>query len=434
MRRFILKVTSLLMVLCCCLGITVRADELTVHDGTVTSSYVPVYGLYVDDFNHCQVLYPAEELQAMANGVVSKLTFYLSSPASDSWGSAVFEVRLMNADDALTLGSTAVDVSSATLVYSGSLDGQSSTMEIEFSEDFMYGGGKLLLDVQEVTEGSYKSASFYGVSSDGASYSAYNGTAVPMSGLTARNFLPKTTFEYTAGGEVTCDKPTGLAYNPLTLTATTATFSWTAGGEETEWQYLCIPAADAVDWDQSETTDENPLLVEELEPQTDYKFYLRAYCGDEEGQQSYALSVAFTTPCAAISALPKSFDFEAADALACWTVGNLQSTSTSYIPKRSSDAKHNGSYGLELKAYYRITTYSTTSADSAYAALPVIDWGANGIQKHTMSFYAKSVGSSATYNKHLYVYATDNLASFTLLKDIELQHRLNNMKLIFAIM
>lgn len=221
------------------------------------------------------------------------------------------------------------------------------------------------------------------------------------------------------GAASDCAKPTSLQILP-TLTATSATFSWTAGGEETQWQYLCIPAADAVDWDQSETTDENPLLVEELEPQTAYKFYLRAHCGDEEGQQSHALSVAFTTPCAAISALPKSFDFEAADALACWTVGNLQSpTSASYIPSRSSSAKHNGSYGLELKAYKS----SGTNADSAYAALPVIAWGANGIQKHTMSFYAKCAGTDGTYskyNKHLYVYATDNLASFTLLKDIEL--------------
>ncbi len=221
------------------------------------------------------------------------------------------------------------------------------------------------------------------------------------------------------GAASDCAKPTSLQILP-TLTATTATFSWTAGGEETEWQYLCIPAADAVDWDQSETTDENPLLVEELEPQTAYKFYLRAYCGDEEGQQSRVVSVAFTTPCEVITTLPKSFDFEAADALACWTVDDLQSpTSTSYIPSRSSSAKHSGSYGLELKAYKS----SGTNADSAYAALPVIDWGANGIQKHTMSFYAKCAGTDGTYskyNKHLYVYATDNLASFTLLKDIEL--------------
>jgi hypothetical protein len=225
------------------------------------------------------------------------------------------------------------------------------------------------------------------------------------------------------GAASDCAKPTSLQILP-TLTATSATFSWTAGGEETQWQYLCIPAADAVDWDQSETTDENPLLVEELEPQTAYKFYLRAYCGDEEGQQSRVVSVAFTTPCEVITTLPKSFDFEDTDALACWTVGNLQSpTSTSYIPSRSSSAKHNGSYGLELKAY-RYYAYSGSSsntlADSAYAALPLINWGANGIQKHTMSFYAKSVSSTNKYNQHLYVYATDNLSSFTLLKDIEL--------------
>jgi hypothetical protein len=42
-----------------------RADELTVHDGTATSSYVPVYGFYADAYLKCEMVFPADELAVM---------------------------------------------------------------------------------------------------------------------------------------------------------------------------------------------------------------------------------------------------------------------------------------------------------------------------------------------------------------------------------
>ncbi|MBQ4390838.1 MAG: choice-of-anchor J domain-containing protein [Paludibacteraceae bacterium] len=421
MRRFILKVTSLLMVLCCCLGVphSYAEDCITIGEGTEAKATSAPVGSYYGYERHI-MLYKASD--GITAGTINSLAWYYTSSKS-----VPVKIYLKNTveTEVPSSGSWNSFIADAELVYDATVTLVSNDWTVIDIDDFEYTGDNLMVLV----------ASNYG-GKGGGSISAQCSTADENSNGYYRvddsiDDSQSKTFTTDANraniqlciepaGEVTCAKPTGLAYNPLTLTATSATFSWTAGGEETEWQYLCIPAADAVDWDQSETTDENPLLVEELEPQTAYKFYLRAYCGDEEGQQSRVVSVAFTTPCEVITTLPKSFDFEAADALACWTVDNLQSpTSTSYIPSRSSSAKHNGSYGLELKAYKS----SGTNADSAYAALPVIDWGANGIQKHTMSFYAKCAGTDGTYskyNKHLYVYATDNLASFTLLKDIEL--------------
>lgn len=408
------------MVLCCCLGIphSYAEDCITIGEGTEAKATSAPVGSYYGYERHI-MLYKASD--GITAGTINSLAWYYTSSKS-----VPVKIYLKNTveTEVPSSGSWNSFIADAELVYDATVTLVSNDWTVIDIDDFEYTGDNLMVLV----------ASNYG-GKGGGTISAQCSTADENSNGYYRvddsiDDSQSKTFTTDANraniqlciepaGEVTCAKPTGLAYNPLTLTATTVTFSWTAGGEETEWQYLCIPAADAVDWDQSETTDENPLLVEELEPQTAYKFYLRASCGDEEGQQSHALSVAFTTPCAAISALPKSFDFEAADALACWTVDNLQSTSTSYIPSRSSSAKHNGSYGLELKAYKS----SGTNADSAYAALPVIAWGANGIQKHTMSFYAKCAGTDGTYskyNKHLYVYATDNLASFTLLKDIEL--------------
>ena len=49
----------------------VRAEGLTVHDGTTTSSYVPFYGLWVDDYTRCEMIYPASELEAMSGATVT---------------------------------------------------------------------------------------------------------------------------------------------------------------------------------------------------------------------------------------------------------------------------------------------------------------------------------------------------------------------------
>ena len=40
----------------------VRADELTVHDGTATNGYVPVYGFYADAYLKAEYVIPAADL------------------------------------------------------------------------------------------------------------------------------------------------------------------------------------------------------------------------------------------------------------------------------------------------------------------------------------------------------------------------------------
>ena len=52
---------------------TMRADELTVCDGTTTNNYIPVYGMYVDT-NGCQseFVIPADDLTAMAGNEIGR--------------------------------------------------------------------------------------------------------------------------------------------------------------------------------------------------------------------------------------------------------------------------------------------------------------------------------------------------------------------------
>ena len=77
------RLTLLFITLLSLMGITqMRADELTVCDGTVTNNYVPIYTYYADQYLKCEFIIPAAELSAMSGAEISKLKFYTSSSAS----------------------------------------------------------------------------------------------------------------------------------------------------------------------------------------------------------------------------------------------------------------------------------------------------------------------------------------------------------------
>ena len=166
--------------------------EITVCDGTATNSYVPVYGLWVDDFTRSEMIYPAEMLEEMEGGDITSLTFYLSSPATAAWAPAQFNVYMMEVEG--TTLSSYYGSADATIVYSGALDGTNATMTITLDTPYTYEGGNLLLGIEEPVEGTYKSASFYGIEATGASASGYNSSALANVTFNQRNFLPKTTF------------------------------------------------------------------------------------------------------------------------------------------------------------------------------------------------------------------------------------------------
>ena len=166
--------------------------EITVADGTATSSYVPVYGLWCDYYTRSEMIYPAEMLEEMEGGEITSLTFYLSSPASAPWSPDVFQVYFQEVD-ATTLSSY-YTATNAQISYTGYLDGTGTTMTIALDEPYTYGGGNLLVGIQETVNGNYKSASFYGIAATGASASGYNSSSLAGVTFNQRDFLPKVTF------------------------------------------------------------------------------------------------------------------------------------------------------------------------------------------------------------------------------------------------
>jgi hypothetical protein len=166
--------------------------ELTVHDGSSTSNFVPVYGTWCDAYLKCEMVYPATELNAMAGGKINGLTYYLSYHAAAVWD-GTFQVFMYEVEDA-----TISDFygNNGTVLYEGQLDGTGDTMTINFDTPYTYNGGNLLVGIYQIVPGDWKTAYFYGESINGASVQGQSTYGLDYIIANQRNFLPKTTFSY----------------------------------------------------------------------------------------------------------------------------------------------------------------------------------------------------------------------------------------------
>jgi len=299
MKRFA-SYMAIVVAFCLCVSNRVFADELTVaEDGTSTDEHIPYYGFYADGAGvHVQTIYPSTLLGELAGGNITSLKFY-SSSNSINWSDLEVTISLNNVT-ASTLPYSSYRCyfnteSGSTIVYNGKFAFNNGTFSVALSNIFTYEEGKnLLLDVKVKTKSSsYDHTYFYGISRTEAS--CWTTTSGSSTGSSA-NFLPKTTFTYSVTGSNTCPKPKDLTKD--LVTANNASFSWTAGGSETEWQYVCLPATSTVNWNSAsvQTTSSTTATITGLSATTNYKFYVRAICSEID--QSGDATSSFTTPCA----------------------------------------------------------------------------------------------------------------------------------------
>lgn len=385
-------------------------NTITVADGTATNQYVPVYGLYVDDFVRSQTIYPASVIEegaeavGMTGGTISSMTFYLSTPATGSWGDATFSVKLAEVSAATLSGWQ--DVSTATTVYEGSLDGTQSTMTIEFTTPYTYNGGNLLLEIASLTEGTWKSASFSGIASTGASWQGNNGSSVAAITGSARNFIPKTTFTFTGGQPITCRSVSNLVFSNLTansvdltwadLNNTGATYS-IYNGE----QLLGTVAAGVYSYS-----------VTGLEGNTVYTLSVVANCSDADA--SAAKSVTFRTECDIISSLPWTEGFESVPDGSypmpyCWT----RPSSGNYPYSYATTYSYNGERCLYL--------YSSGTT-SYYAVTPQVDVTNYPMNANMVTFWARANNTTSVFSVEVGTMTDPNdVSTFTTLQTISVQ-------------
>lgn len=217
-----------------------------------------------------------------------------------------------------------------------------------------------------------------------------------------------------------CVKPATLEVSDITTSG--ATLSWTAGGTETQYQYVVVAAGATVDWTGVNVFSNTTVTLQGLNANTAYDFYVRSYCS--ESDQSDAKMISFKTACGVVG-VPFTDNFETG--IDCYTVGNVQSENASYIPSLNEDGystySHSASHCLKLNAYSYESSYSPTNADSSYAVLPNISFGTEGIQGYRIRFYARKTSTSSytSYSNHLLVGVMTNpadISTFTLVEDV----------------
>lgn len=206
-------------------------------------------------------------------------------------------------------------------------------------------------------------------------------------------------FTFTAGNDapITCPAPSALTKSAVS--ATSATFTWTKGDAEEEWQYICLPAASTIDWSDAnvQVATSATATVNGLAPDTDYKFYLRAYCNADD--QSADVVKAFRTPCLdyATADLPyeKNFnDLTSGSYPDCWTKVAFVSGTTSYPTIYNS----NGESGSKSMRFYG----GVTGTSEQIAILPPFEEATGNL---LLSFWYKN--SSASYGQGIIGYITD---------------------------
>ena len=257
-------------------------ETLTVHDGTATNGNVPIYGYYADAYLKCEMVYPATELSTMADGTITSLTFYATTPATEAW-TGTWQVSVTEID------TTAISAFAGpgTVVYEGALDGTQSTMVIPFSTPYTYNGGNLLVCVYETAKGNYKSVTWAGETVNGASVQGYSYTSLDAVSPVQRNFLPKTTFGYLPEGSVFVPAPSNLSVTLTQGNGTVATLAWTENGTATQWQ-ICLNG----DETNLIAATTNPWPLTGLTPETAYTAKVRATTAD--GQSDWSNEVTFT--------------------------------------------------------------------------------------------------------------------------------------------
>ena len=282
MKKFIYS-----LVLCAIAAIPAFAQEtVTVYDGDATNTFVPVYGFYADAYNKCEFVMLADDLSELAGSTITKMTWYLSTPAEAAWGGN-YQVYLKEVEENVASESF-YGTDGATLVYEGPLDGTGTTLEIEFANDFSYEDGNLLVCVYQVQTGTYKSASFAGVAATDASVSNYSYTSLDaIVGGIKRNFLPKTTFEFTPSG-VVYYKPKNIQ---VAAGVNDAVVTWEAGSDETSWNVEYKKAADE-EWISAGTLNEKTVTLDALENGVMYDLRIKSIYAD--GESGWA-TTSFTT-------------------------------------------------------------------------------------------------------------------------------------------
>ena len=180
---------------------------------------------------------------------------------------------------------------------------------------------------------------------------------------------------------------------------TSATFSWTEGGTEPQWQYLCLPASTTLTpehWNSATTTTSKSVTINGLYALSSYIFYLRADCGGDD--YSMVVREEFTTECSGdpitIPAGGWTYGFEDTSFPACFST--IRTGSNFYLPDITTGAPYSGNRSAHF--------YGSGSTNNTILVLPKFNVDIKNLK---LSFYYQN-GSTYTSRPGFKVgYVTD---------------------------
>jgi gliding motility-associated-like protein len=121
-----------------------------------------------------------------------------------------------------------------------------------------------------------------------------------------------------------CSPPSYATIVPGSITNTSATFSWTNGYNNTQWEVIAVPYGSGTPVTGGLLVNTNPYTLTGLIHSTKYEFYVRAYCSETE-QSAWAPAIVFNTLCDA-QELPyfETFNEDDLDSKRfCWSTNNV---------------------------------------------------------------------------------------------------------------
>jgi len=414
MRTFTQKMACLLMVLLCCANVQLKAEELTVHDGTATNSYVPVYGSYVDENQHTQFILLADDLNGLVGGTITSLKFYSStessvgSSADYSWTGNVFTVSMMTTD--ASLGSSFMDITGAEAVFSGELSVSNYEMVIELTTPFVYTGDNLLFDFAETTTAGFRNVEFLGEATGNAVY--FSGSS--WGSVTAQTFSPKVTFEYTPAGGSTCDRPTGLTITDLS--AHSVSLTWEGGSGTYDVGYKGPGDSDYTFYERNTTATSHTFTG--LTPNASYSFAVKSKCAEGESQLKTvsvktAIAIPYEENFDALSAMPS--DWKQYTGL----LADVLSGSASLVSATYGWSFLSGTTGVFESKHIYTNIYGTSRKN--WLVLPSINMEGNAVLTFNVALSGSSSSSTdpattGTDDKFAVLVSTDEGATWTVLR------------------
>ena len=299
--------------------------DLTIGEGTSTTSYFPEYCLY--NYSYTQQIFLSSEMGGAAE--INSIAFDASSI-----GNANRNLQIYLMHTTATNSSAWLDASNAQQVYSGNTTLTVGWNTFNFTTPFQYNGTDNLVVIMIDATGSWNGTNYFYSHTASASLSRYNHrddspysiSSTPSSG-TSTSTRNNVIFGVPCDSTTTCVAPNVYVTD---ITAESITVDWAPGYQESSWE---LEYTSDTDW-TSVGTVTAPYELTGLDANMTYYIRIRSICGG--GEYSGWSGTSARTECTAIDDLPFTENFDTygtgTDVYpTCWYKINTYSSDRPYV-------------------------------------------------------------------------------------------------------